>query len=83
MVQSGSALVWFRRDLRAHNDAALHTALKSGRRVFCVFVFDTGILDKLPSKADRRVEFIWHSIVELKKTLEQMGGGLMVRHGCD
>lgn len=82
MMQFRSALVWFRRDLRAHDHAALHAALKSGGRVFCAFVFDTGILDKLPSRADRRVEFIWHSVVELKKTLEQMGGGLMVRHGC-
>lgn len=81
MTQYHSALVWFRRDLRAEDHAALHTALRSSRRVFCAFVFDTEILDKLPSKADRRVEFIWHSIVELKNVLEGMGGGLTVRHG--
>lgn len=81
MTQYHSALVWFRRDLRTEDHAALHAALKSSRRVFCAFVFDTEILDKLPSKADRRVEFIWHSIVELKNALEGMGGGLTVRHG--
>jgi deoxyribodipyrimidine photo-lyase len=35
----------------------------------------------LPSRTDRRVEFILESIIELRATLEQMGGGLIVRHG--
>ena len=82
MTQYDSSLVWFRRDLRAHDHAALYTALKTSRRVFCCFVFDTEILDKLPGRADRRVEFIWHSIAELKQAFEAMGGGLVVRHGC-
>ncbi len=76
-----SSLCWFRRDLRCYDHAALHLALTQSRKVHCVFVFDTQILDKLPSKADRRVEFIWHSIVELQQALEKMGGGLMVLHG--
>lgn len=42
---------------------------------------DTEILDKLPARCDRRVEFIWHSITELKQELEAMDGGLIVRHG--
>ena len=76
-----SALVWFRRDLRAHDHAALYHALKSARRVHCVFVFDTEILDALEDRADRRVEFIWESVVELRAALEALGGGLNVRHG--
>src|SRR6185312_9559796 len=74
------ALVWFRRDLRAYDHAALYHALKDSRAVYCAFVFDTEILDALPSRADRRVEFIFESIIELRATLEQMGGGLIVRH---
>jgi deoxyribodipyrimidine photo-lyase len=74
------ALVWFRRDLRAYDHAALYHALKDSRAVHCVFVFDTEILDALPSRADRRVEFILASIIELRATLEQMGGGLIARH---
>ena len=57
--------MWFRRDLRCDDNAALYAALKAGRRVFCVFVYDTDILDALPSRADRRVEFIWQSVTEL------------------
>ena len=74
------ALVWFRRDLRAYDHAALYHAVKDSRAVHCVFVFDTEILDALLSRADRRVEFILESIIELRATLEQMGGGLIVRH---
>ncbi|MGB8339203.1 MAG: deoxyribodipyrimidine photo-lyase [Burkholderiales bacterium] len=76
-----TSLCWFRRDLRSHDHAALHQALTQSRSVHCVFVFDTGILDKLARKDDRRVEFIWHSIVELQESLEKMGGGLIVLHG--
>jgi len=79
-------LMWFRRDLRAADNAALHHALKSCRHVWCVFVFDTDILNPLP-RADRRVEFIRESLVELHERLRELGQehgvpsvGLIVRH---
>lgn len=75
-------LVWFRRDLRDYDHAALHQALKSSRQVYCAFIFDTGILDKLRDKADRRVEFIWESARELKQALQQHGSDLIVLHGA-
>ncbi len=77
-----SALVWFRRDLRCQDHAALYHALKSARRVWCAFVFDTDILDPLP-RQDRRVEFIRESLVELREGLAALshGSGLIVRHG--
>lgn len=81
MALDPAALVWFRRDLRAYDHAALHAALRSGRAVHCAFVFDTEILEALPSRADRRVDFIWRSVAELKSALEGLGGGLHVLHG--
>ncbi len=74
------SLFWFRRDLRAFDNAALHAALLSSEQVFCVFVFDREILDALENKADRRVEFIWESIVELRESLGALGGELHVRY---
>jgi len=56
------SLVWFRRDLRDFDHAALYHALKHTNTVYCVFVFDTEILDKLTDKQDQRVAFIWQSI---------------------
>jgi deoxyribodipyrimidine photo-lyase len=75
-----AALFWFRRDLRVTDNAGLYHALKSARRVYCVFVFDTEILDLLPDRRDRRVEFIWESVRELGSAIAELGGALMVRH---
>ena len=78
-----SALVWFRRDLRAHDHAALHHALCAAKQVWCVFVFDTAIVGPLP-RHDRRVEFIHDSLVALDAQLRELGGSavrLLVRHG--
>lgn len=75
------SLVWFRRDLRDFDHAALHHALKTSVQVFCAFVFDTDILGKLSNKSDRRVEFIWESVLELKNALQNKGGDLLVLHG--
>jgi deoxyribodipyrimidine photo-lyase len=79
-----SALVWFRRDLRANDHAALYHALRQARRVYCAFVFDRAILDELLDEgltADRRVEFIHAAVVELDGALRERGGALIVRHG--
>ncbi len=76
-----SALVWFRRDLRDYDHAALYHALRSHARVYCVFVFDSEILDALPSKADRRVCFIHESVLALQASLRARGGDLIVMHG--
>ena len=74
-------MVWFRRDLRTHDHAAFYHALKSSSAVYCAFVFDTEILEQLPRRADRRVEFIRQSVEELAKALRQRGGDLFSLHG--
>ncbi len=73
-------LVWFRRDLRDYDHTALAHALQQARHVYAVFVFDRAILDALPARNDRRVEFIWHSVAELDARLRARGGGLAVIH---
>ena len=75
------SLVWFRRDLRDTDHAALAAALADGGAVYCVFVFDSGILEALPTRADRRVAFIHASLLELDAALRARGGGLLVRYG--
>ena len=74
------SLVWFRRDLRAFDHAALHHALTSSNSVYCAFIFDTDILADLP-RNDRRVDFIHASLAELDAELRKLGGYLIVRHG--
>ncbi|RZJ15826.1 MAG: deoxyribodipyrimidine photo-lyase, partial [Haliea sp.] len=78
--------MWFRRDLRVADNAALYHALKSCEQVFAVFVLDTDILAPLP-RQDRRVEFIRESLVDLDGQLRTAApaaaaahAGLIVRH---
>ena len=42
-------LVWFGRNLRCFDHAALYTALNQSKRLYCLFVFDTDILDQYGS----------------------------------
>ena len=81
MQKYNKSLVWFRRDLRDYDHAALYHALKDSKQVFCLFIFDTDILNQLQDKADRRVEFIWESLRELKAAFQKNGGDLIVEYG--
>ena len=79
-----TSLVWFRRDLRDFDHAALHHALCNSERVYCVFIFDTDILDTLRAQGlrqDRRLAFIRAALEELDVALRAMNGALIVRHG--
>jgi len=83
MSKLDKSLVWFRRDLRAFDHAALHAARKTSRLVYCAFIFDKDILAPLLAlgqQQDRRVAFIHASLIELDAALREQGGALIVRH---
>ncbi len=73
-------IFWFRRDLRLQDNHALFQALNSGYPVLPVFIFDTEILDKLSSKHDARVSFIFAEIQKIKKELEKNWSSLKIFH---
>jgi deoxyribodipyrimidine photo-lyase len=73
--------MWFRRDLRLSDNAALYQALKQGKPVVPVFIFDRNILDKLEDKSDRRVEFIHAALEEMQQQLLAMGSTMHVFYG--
>ena len=62
-------IMWFRRDLRLDDNAALFHALRSGKPVVPVFIFDKNILDDIEEKQDRRVEFIRNVLLEMQEEL--------------
>ena len=76
-----NSIVWIRRDIRLHDHTALHFALKKSKNVYCVFIFDADILNDLKEKEDRRIEFIWESLKEIKHTLNNLGSDIIIRHG--
>lgn len=71
-------IFWFRRDLRLFDNHALFQALEAENPVLPVFIFDTEILDKLDSKTDARVLFIYAEIQKIKAQLEKQGSSLKV-----
>ncbi|HLT86841.1 MAG TPA: deoxyribodipyrimidine photo-lyase [Sphingobacterium sp.] len=78
-------LVWFRNDLRVHDNEILHEAVQKGDIVIPVYFFDpryfrtndlgfqkTGII---------RAKFLLDSVAHFKFTLQEIGADLLVFHG--
>ncbi|MBU3745151.1 MAG: deoxyribodipyrimidine photo-lyase, partial [Sediminibacterium sp.] len=74
-------IMWFRRDLRLFDNAALFEALSSTEPVLPVFIFDRLILDQLEDKKDRRVHFIHHALEAMQEALVKLGSSLEVYQG--
>jgi len=75
------SVFWFRRDLRLEDNAGLWKALKSGRAMLPIFVFDRNILDKLEDRSDARVSFLHDRITALDQELQSLGSSLKVFYG--
>jgi len=80
-MQEKISIFWFRRDLRLSDNAGLYHALKSGKKVLPIFIFDTEILSKLANKSDLRVQFIHHQLEDMKLKLNKLNADLFVLHG--
>lgn len=76
------SLFWFRRDLRLMDNTALHHAIKSGKRVLCLFIFDTEILDQIEQKNDARLSFIHNQLQKINQQLIILGSRLIVKNGA-
>lgn len=74
-------VMWFRRDLRLFDNAALYHALKNNQPVLPLFIFDTNILDELNEQSDIRVAFIHNALEEIHLQLVAMGSGMKVMYG--
>ncbi len=71
---------WFRRDLRLEDNKGLYQALKHGRKVLPLFIFDEAIIDSLPED-DHRVSFIHQSLTSIHESLKEKGGGMLIKKG--
>ena len=75
-----ASIFWFRRDLRIDDNPGLYEALANSKSVIPIFIFDTNIIDNLPSD-DNRIKFIWHSLSLLNERLKEIGSTLKVFKG--
>lgn len=74
------SICWLRRDLRLQDNASLYHALKNSDKVLLLFIFDTTILNKLPSKEDKRVSFIHESLIDINQEIRKYDSSLFILH---
>lgn len=73
-------LMWFRRDLRVEDNAALWHAAKTSAPVLPLFIVDKKLISELPS--DGAVfDFQAACLEELSEALRQLGAELCIRYG--
>lgn len=79
-------IVWFRQDLRLHDNEALTMALSRGDEVYPVYVFDPRVFQGkskhgFPKTGIFRAQFILESVIDLQKNLRELGCELIIRMG--
>lgn len=80
------ALVWFRQDLRLHDNEALTMALKMAEEVIPVYVFDDRVFLGTTRRGFRktgvfRARFLLESVADLRDSLSTVGSNLVIRRG--
>ncbi len=71
-----TAFVVFTHDLRLHDSPALHLACARARRVVPAFVVDPAI-----AAPPNRARFLAESLADLRASLRERGGDLVIRDG--
>lgn len=79
-MHNSLSIVWHRRDLRVHDNPALHRASQPGGAVLGVFVVDRSILGWTDT-APARVFYLRESVLELQQAYAELGGRLVIRIG--
>jgi deoxyribodipyrimidine photo-lyase len=76
----GTAIVWFRRDLRVDDHPALCAAVERAERIVPFFSFDDRLLHGR-HESGPRTQFMLECLADLRGSLRDRGGDLVVRHG--
>jgi len=78
-------LVWFRNDLRIHDNEILLEAIRKADKVLPVYCFDPFYFDTtsqgLHKTGNIRVKFLLESVADLRENLRKLGGELIIRVG--
>ena len=85
-MEKKKVVVWFRQDLRIHDNEALTHALVAGNEIIPVFVFDDRIYKGktrfgFPKTGKYRARFTLEAVADLRKSLRVLGSDLIVRTG--
>jgi len=80
------SIVWFRNDLRLHDNEALNDAILQNDEIIPVYIFDDRVFKSrtsygFPKTASHRCRFIIESVKDLRNSLRELGSDLIVRVG--
>ena len=80
------SILWYRQDLRIHDNEALYEAARWNNEVLPVYIFDPRVFKGKSRFGHRRMhplraQFIIESIEALRKAWTEMGAELIVRVG--
>jgi deoxyribodipyrimidine photo-lyase len=80
-----TSIVWFKNDLRLHDNETLATAIAESDTVIPVYCFDDTLFEVTKYGTKRtgsyRAQFLLESLADLDKNLRRIGSGLLVVHG--
>lgn len=78
-------LVWFRNDLRVHDNEILFEAIRKADKVLPVYIFDPFYFKAtdlgLLKTGNIRARFLIESVSDLRENLQKLGGELIIRTG--
>lgn len=73
----GSSILWFRQDLRLHDNEALVEAVRNADELIPVYIIDAHHV----RFSAHRVRFLLESLIDLRNQLRALGSDLLVRRG--
>jgi len=80
-----SSILWFRNDLRLHDNETLHSALKMAKPVLMVYIIDPRQFEvnalKFRKTGRLRFRFLMETLSSLRNACLQKGGNLMIKVG--
>ena len=79
-MERSVAIWWIRRDLRMHDNPALHAALQNAQQVIPLFISDSNLIHS-PSTASQRMAFLWEGLRSLDEELKRKSSRLILRTG--
>ncbi len=78
-------LLWFRNDLRIHDNEALAKAAEKTPNVIPVYIFDPRIFEEhqlgFPKTGELRHQFLIESVENLQENLQKIGSNLIIKTG--
>ena len=73
-------IVWFKRDLRVHDHAALNSAVASCNPILPLYIFEPELWAQ-PTQSARQFEFLCECLIDLDEALNKRGARIVIQTG--